>query len=101
MEDKKQTVRVNIMGEDYPIKADVDKSYVLQVANYVDSKMQEVANRISVHSPVKVAVLAALNIADELFKERLDKDKKLSDIEERAQSLLQWLDSKIVEEELE
>ncbi len=101
MEDKKQIVRVNIMGEDYPIKADADRSYILQVAKYVDSKMQEVANRISVHSPVKVAVLAAMNIAGELFKERLDKDKRLSDIEERAQSLLQWLDSKIVEEDLQ
>ncbi|KPL03307.1 MAG: hypothetical protein AMJ90_03335 [candidate division Zixibacteria bacterium SM23_73_2] len=101
MEDKKQTVRVNIMGEEYPIKADADRSYILQVASYVDSKMQDVSNRISVHSPVKVAVLTAMNIADELFRERQDKDKKLSDIEERAQSLLHWLDRKLVEEELE
>jgi cell division protein ZapA (FtsZ GTPase activity inhibitor) len=63
--------------------------------------MQDVSNRISVHSPVKVAVLTAMNIADELFRERQDKDKKLSDIEERAQSLLHWLDRKLVEEELE
>ena len=101
MEDKKQTVRVNIMGEEYPIKADADRSYILQVASYVDSKMQDVTNKISVHSPVKVAVLTAMNIADELFRERQDKDKKLSDIEERAQSLLHWLDRKLVEEELE
>ena len=100
MDEKKQTVKVSILGEDYPIKADADRSYIVQIAKYVDAKMKEVADRVSVHSPVKVAVLAALNIADELFKERLDKEKKLSDIEERAQSLLQWLDSKIIEEEL-
>jgi cell division protein ZapA len=98
MEEKKHTVKVNIYGEEYPIKADIDSSYIIRVAQFVDKKMREVAERSSQRVPVKVAVLTAMNIADELFKEKEDKDKKLSLVEEKAQTLLEWLDKRLVEE---
>jgi cell division protein ZapA len=98
MEEQKHTVKVNIYGEDYPIKADIDSSYIIRVAQYVDKKMREAADRSPHRIPVKVAVLAAMNIADELFKEREDKDKKLSLVEEKAQTLLEWLDKRLVQE---
>lgn len=100
MDDKKQTVSVNILGEEYPLKADADRAYIVQVAKYVDTKMREILEKVSAKAPVKVAVLAALNIADELFKERAEKEKKLSDIEERAQSLIKLLDNELIEQEL-
>jgi cell division protein ZapA len=100
MNDKKQTVLVNIMGEEYPIKAEADRAYILQVAKYVDTKLREVQEKLSARSPVKVAVLTALNIADELFKERAEKEKRLSDIEERAHSLIERLDNELIEQEL-
>ena len=100
MDDKKQTVSVNILGEEYPLKADADRAYIVQVAKYVDTKMKEVMEKVSAKAPVKVAVLAALNIADELFKERAEKEKKISDIEERAQSLIRLLENELVEQEL-
>jgi cell division protein ZapA len=100
MDNKKQMVLVNILGEEYPIRADAEKAYIIQVAKYVDTKMREVSERVSTRAPVKVAVLAALNIADELFKERVEKEKRLSDIEERAQSLIQRLDNELIEQEL-
>jgi len=100
MNDKKQTVLVNIMGEEYPIKAEADRAYIVQVAKYVDTKIREVQEKVSAKVPVKVAVLAALNIADELFKERAEKEKKLSDIEERAQSLIERLDNELIEQEI-
>jgi len=100
MDDKKQTVSVNILGEEYPLKADADRAYIVQVAKYVDTKMKEVLEKVSAKAPGKVAVLAALNIADELFKERAEKEKRLSDIEERAQSLIKLLDNELIEQEL-
>jgi len=100
MNDRKQMVLVNILGEEYPIRADADKAYILQVAKYVDTKLKEVLERVSTRTPVKVAVLAALNIADELFKERAEKEKRLSDIEERAQSLIELLENELIEQEL-
>lgn len=100
MEERKQSVKVNIFGEDYPIRGDADSGYILQVGKYVDLKMKEVAERLSNKSPLRVAVLAAMNITDELFKEREDKEKRLSDVEKRAQTLLEWLDSSIAQEDI-
>ncbi len=95
MEEKKQSVKVNIFGEDYPIKGDTDAFYIQEVAKYVDQKMKEVSEKLSNKLPLRVAVLAAMNITDELFKEREDKEKKLLNVEERSQSLLEQLNSKV------
>ncbi|KPK74629.1 MAG: hypothetical protein AMJ89_05775 [candidate division Zixibacteria bacterium SM23_73] len=100
MEERKQSVKINIFGEDYPIKGDAGRGYILRVGKYVDQKMREVAERLSNKSPLRVAVLAAMNITDELFREREDKEKKLLDVEERTQTLLEWLDSRVPQEDI-
>ena len=100
MEGKKQSVKVNIFGEDYPIKGDADAAYIQDVAGYVDQKMKEVSERMSNKLPLRVAVLAAMSITDELFKERDDKENKLLSVEERSQSLLEQLDSLVDQEEI-
>ena len=100
MEERKQSVKVNIFGEDYPIRGDAERGYILRVGKYVDQKMREVAERPSNKSPLRVAVLAAMNITDELFREREDKEKKLLDVEERTQTLLEWLDSRVTQEDI-
>jgi cell division protein ZapA len=98
MENKKQSVMVNIFGEDYPIRSDVDNEYTRKIATYLDRKMKEVAEGLPSRTYSKVAVLAAMNIADELFKEKIDKENKLSQVEEKAQTLLKWLDDSLREE---
>ena len=100
MQDKKQSVKVNIFGEDYPIKGDADAGYIQEVAGYVDQKMKEVCERMSNKLPLRVAVLAAMSITDELFKERTDKEQKLLGIEERSQSLLEQLESSVDSEDV-
>lgn len=96
-EEKKQNIRVNIYGQEYPIKSEADTGYVQRVADYVDRKMKEIAEKIPARTQTQIAVLAALNIADDLFKEREDKEKKLSEVEEKTQSLIEWLDTKLIE----
>jgi cell division protein ZapA len=97
-EDKKQSIKVNIYGQEYPIKSEADATYVQQIAEYVDRKMKEVAEKVPARIHSQLAVLAALHIADELFKEREDKEKKLSEVEEKTQSLIEWLDAKLIQE---
>jgi cell division protein ZapA len=70
------------------------------VGKYVDLMMREVAERLSNKSPLRVAVLAAMNITDELFKEREDKEKKLADVEKKTETLLEWLDSRVSQEDI-
>jgi cell division protein ZapA len=100
MEEKKQSVKVNIFGEDYPIKGDTDTFYIQKVANYVDQKMKEVAERMSNKLPLRVAVLAAMSITDELFKEKDEKERKLKDVEVKSQSLLDLLDERLSQEDI-
>jgi cell division protein ZapA len=99
MEERKQSVKVNIFGEDYPIKGDADAHYIQKVAGYVDLKMKEVAEKLSNKLPLRVAVLAAMNITGELLKEREDKDKRLLHVEEKSQFLLEQLESRIAQKD--
>ena len=95
MENKKQSLMVNIFGEDYPIRSDSDYEYTKKVATYLNQKMKEVAEGLSSRTYNKVAILAAMNITDELFKEKIDKENTLSRVEEKAQALLKWLDDRL------
>jgi cell division protein ZapA len=62
---------VEIYGSTYAIKGDAEPEYVRRLAAYVDEKMRAAAQKAPVNTPVhKIAVLAALNITDELYKAR-------------------------------
>lgn len=63
-----RTTEVQIYGERYVLRASDAPDYVQQVAEYVDGKFREVAKESPALIPSKVAVLASLNIADDLFK---------------------------------
>ncbi len=74
----KKFTEVEIYGEIYKIVNDASPEYTQSLAKYVDEKLKEISQNTSFVSPVKVAVLAALNIADDLFKVK----KKLQTEEE-------------------
>ena len=83
----RNVVKVNIFGTEYPIKGDSDADYIQEVANYVNNKMIEIEKSLTAKSSLKVAILAALNIADELYKERTEKNKLLTTLEEKSHGL--------------
>jgi cell division protein ZapA len=99
MEERKQSVKVNIFGEDYPIKGDGEAHYIQRVAEYVDLKLKEVADKLSNKLPLRVAVLAAMNITGELLKEREEKDEQLLLVEEKSQFLLEQLESRVAQKD--
>ena len=63
-----RVVSVEIQGLRYPIRSDLDEQYIVRLAAYVDAKMQRATNEVPTGESMKIAVLAALNIADELFR---------------------------------
>jgi cell division protein ZapA len=81
------SVKVTIFGTEYPVKGDADSGYIEEVAAYVDEKMREVAQGLSVKSTTKVAILAALNITDELFAARRDSGEFEEEIRNRITGL--------------
>ena len=85
------TVRatVEIFGQRLGVRADGDEARIQEIASFVDNRMREVADRSSSVDTVKIAVLAALNIADELFQEReTDQDTRQKRLEKQAERLV-------------
>src|ERR1700737_5450378 len=67
------SVKVQIFGQIYAIRGDLDERYVQKLAAYVDEKMGAIADATATVDTQKVAVLAALAIADELHTIRKDR----------------------------
>lgn len=67
MSDSARIVPVEILGQQYPIRSTLDPRYVADLAAYVDGKIKTTADITPTTDSVRLAVLAALNIADELF----------------------------------
>jgi cell division protein ZapA len=72
MADKPNLVHVQIFGQTYSVKAGAETGYVEELAAHVDAQMQEVSRSAGAVDSLRVAVLAALNIADECFRLRGD-----------------------------
>jgi cell division protein ZapA len=60
-------LKIDIYDQSYNVNAEQDEAYVRELAAYVDGRMREVSDATRMVDSLKVAVLAALNIADELF----------------------------------
>jgi cell division protein ZapA len=67
---EKNRVIVTIYGKEYSLVSEVDPNYIMKTASYLDSKMREVSENYPTIPEARVAVLAALNIVDELFHNR-------------------------------
>ena len=85
------SVTVTIFGQEYSLRGDADAEYVREVARFVDERMQDVARNSSMASTAKVAILAAVNIADELFREQKRRHDSQASLEDRSVELTRLL----------
>ena len=74
MADKDSLVHVEIFGQAYAVRGGDDPGYVEKLAAYVDEQMKEVSRTSGAVDSLRIAVLAALNIADERFRLRKETD---------------------------
>lgn len=85
-------VKVEIFGQTYSIRGELDENYVHKLARFVDEKMHAIAAGGATVDTQKVAVLAALSIADELHtlqKDRGDREELLREQAERCLNLVE------------
>ncbi len=80
-------IKVNIFGSEYSLIGDEDENSVRQIAAIVDEKMREIDHSTNITSITKIAILAALNIAEELIQERQYRDRLLEQINEEARKM--------------
>ena len=90
-----ESVTVTIFGKSYTLKGEADADYVQEVAAFVNERMSEVADASAVTSTAKVAILAAINIADELFREQQKRLQTMATLEDRSVQIAHLLDEEV------
>jgi len=89
-----RVIHIDIQGQRYAIKSTLDPKYVHDVAAYVDLKMDRVGRELaSTSDAMRLAVLAALNIADELFRSRQDAGGEAARLMARAAEIERLVDA--------
>ena len=89
MDGKYDSTTVEIFGQTYNVRGEGDPNYLAELARFVDSRMRDVAAEVATIDALKIAILAALNIADEFSRYRkaredaagiwIEKTEELSD----------------------
>ncbi len=79
-------VTVSIFNEEYVVKGEENPEYIEMLASFVDRRMKMIQQRNHNLSSTKVAVLTALNLADELNKLQEDYDELVKNLEEEKKS---------------
>jgi len=87
-----RSVKVQVAGQTLALKTDAPASYVKELASYVSRKMDEVKRSGRVATTQSQALLAAMNIADELYQERDGGVRLRRQVRERARKILHHLD---------
>lgn len=85
-------IPVEILGQRYPIRSSLDHDYVQRLAAYVEKKVRASADAAPSGDSLRFAVLAALNIADELFRCRQATHEREGKLADRAGEIERLLD---------
>jgi cell division protein ZapA len=87
-----RVVSVEIGGQRYPIRSELEPDYVVRLAAYVDERVRAAAEQTPSADWVRIVVLAALNIADEYFQCREATLAESGRVRARAEALERLVD---------
>ena len=88
----KRPVAVQIFGQKLTLRSDADASYVHSLAGLVDEKMREVQRAAKAQGPQAIAMLAALQLADELAREKARRGRLRAEVRRRSKQIRALLD---------
>jgi cell division protein ZapA len=89
--ERRNSVRVSILGDEYIIRTEASAVHTRQVAEHVDRIIRQVLAAGSVVETHKAAILAALQITDELFRVREDWQRVAVSMQELSAEVKRWL----------
>jgi cell division protein ZapA len=79
----RRLIEVDIFGQTFTVNSEDDEKYVRQLASYVDQRMRQVGGTAKTAVPLRVAIMAAMSIADEYYKA----SRREAEIEQEAARL--------------
>lgn len=88
----KKEIEIKVLGQKFMVRSESEESYVNQVAAYVNEKMDEVVRNSKTVASLNVAILAAMNIADEFMKYKRTKGKKWEMAEKKIKNVIELID---------
>ncbi len=91
-ESAEQTIRVEIYNQNYSIRSDGDNEYIHRLAEYVDGKMRDISSGTLTVDSLKVAILAALHIADEFHQLKNQQQQVDAQLASRSAECTELLD---------
>ena len=91
MSDKRTSVKVSIVGQELTIRSDASPEHTRQVAAYVDRAIRSIMNSGAVVESSRAAVLAALQITDELFRARESQQEVEASMRGLSDEIRRWL----------
>jgi cell division protein ZapA len=86
---------VEIYGQRYSINGEADEAYVRRLAEIVDKQMKTVSTSMKTATPVKLAVLAAVNLAHELMESERRRQQGEADADRRMASLMDSIEQQM------
>lgn len=87
-----KTIEIEVFGHRFSLQGEGDEAYFHELAEYVDAQMRTLAKQTRTSTPTKLAILAAINVTDQLFRQQRHKDSGESEMERRAQLLVETID---------
>lgn len=87
-----QSIRVEIYNQTYNIRSDGDNDYIMRLAEYVDGKMREISSGTLTVDSLKVAILAALHVADEYHQLKNQQEQSDQQLASRSAECAEMLD---------
>jgi cell division protein ZapA len=85
-------IRVTIYDQEYRMRGKLDADYIRRLGEFVDAKMRSIAARTQTVDSLRVAVLAALNIADEFHQLKVEHEESAREIDEKVDACNDLLD---------
>lgn len=92
MDVKYDSTTVEIFGQTYNVRGEGDPDYLAELARLVDSRMRDVAAQVATIDPLKIAILAALNIADEFSRLKSQRERAVGILIEKTEEISDRLD---------
>ena len=88
-----RTIRVKILDHEYLVKSEEEEDQVHKIAEYVSRKLGEITENTEGLSEIRIAILAALHIANEYYQVLKERDDLLVDQKQRTEALIYHIDS--------
>ena len=88
----KRGTSVEVYGYTFNVKSDLNRKQVQEIAEYVDAKMKDLAAKLKVSSTSRLAVMAAINIAEEFYRLRSEQNELSEAIEKKSAKLIQLVE---------